>query len=124
MGFKGTPPTGPDFCLGDWIYRFHIPNVPEHAQRQVYQSFHTDFSAPARARDGSFDNTKDRWAFNDDKSLSLWSYVEAMPDYGIDAPTYSEDRYHVLIKDPDSFVLFNGDGSLIMVYTRVSVIRE
>ena len=41
-----------------------------------------------------------------------------MPEYGIEQPTYSEDCYHVLIKSGEEFVLFNGDGSLVMVYAR------
>ena len=43
-----------------------------------------------------------------------------MPEYGIDEPTYSEDRYHVLVKDDAFFVLFNGDGSLVMVYEKTA----
>lgn len=106
--------------IGDWTYRYHVPTGLADKTACVSIGFHPDGTAPNRAADGSFDNPKDRWAFNEDKSLSLWSYVEPMPEYGIDEPTYSEDRYHVLVKDDAFFVLFNGDGSLVMVYEKAA----
>jgi hypothetical protein len=83
-----------------------------------YQTFRDDGSSSSKAMDGSWENTKDRWKLNSNLSFSLWSYVDAMPEYGIDEPTYSEESYHVLIKNQNEFVLFNGDGSLLMVYSR------
>jgi len=83
-------------------------------------SFHADGTAPAKAVDGTWDNPKDYWQFNADHSFSELSYVEAMPEYGLDEPTYSEDRYHVLKNGEGEFVLFNGDGSLILIFSRAA----
>ena len=118
LGFTGSEPTNAEFCLGDWKCSFFQPHLPEKFKPFTYQSFRSDGSAPAKAIDGSFDNPKDRWVLNDDIGFSLWTYVEPMPEYGIEEPTFSEDRYHVLIKDQNQFVLFNGDGSIVMVYER------
>jgi hypothetical protein len=118
LGFKGEPPTGPTVFVGDWICRIGNPYSIATEPPMSYQTFRPDGSSSARAMDGSWENTKDRWKLNGDLSLSLWSYVEAMPEYGIDEPTYSEERYHVLVKTQNEFVLFNGDGSLILVYSR------
>lgn len=119
LKFKGDKPAGPEAFLGSWAVRFGNPYSIEAAPVTSYQSFLEDGAAPARAADASWKNLKDRWKFNDDGSFSLWAYVEPMPEYGIDESTYSEERYHVLMKNSDEFVLFNGDASLIQVYTRV-----
>lgn len=118
LGFKGAPPTRAEAFLGDWLYRFHWRHDTRNTTPTARQSFQKDGYAPAKALDGSFENPKDRWVLNEDMSLSIWSHVDAMPDYGIPEPTYSEDRYHVLLNGPDTFVLFNGDGSIIMIYER------
>jgi len=118
LGFTGSAPANAEFCLGDWTCSLFQPFAPEKYKAFTYQSFRSDGSAPARAVDGSFDTPKDRWALNDDIGFSLWAYVEPMPEYGIKEPTFSEDRYHVLIKDQNEFVLFNGDGSIVLVYSR------
>ena len=47
-----------------------------------------------------------------------------MPKYGKPEPTYSEDRYHILFNDEDEFVLFNGDGNVILVYEKSSRGRD
>ncbi len=70
--------------------------------------------------DGSSERPLDKWRLNDDGSFSEWYYVEAMPDYGIEEPGYSEERYHVLFRDADTFIQFNGDGSLIKLYVRIT----
>lgn len=119
LKFKGEKPASPEALLGDWVVRFGNPYSISAAPVTSYQSFLEDGAAPAKAADGSWQSVKDRWKFNDDGSFSLWAYVDPMPEYGIDEPTYSEERYHVLMKNSDEFVLFNGDGSLIQVYTRV-----
>lgn len=119
LKFKGEKPPGLEVFLGNWVCRFGNPYSIEGAPVTSYQSFLQDGSATEKAVDGSWQNLKDRWKFNDDGSFSLWSYVEPMPEYGIDKPTYSEERYHVLMKHSDEFALFNGDGSLIKVYTKV-----
>lgn len=118
LGFKGEPPSGPAVFIGDWVCRTGNPYSIATEPLVSYQTFRADGSSLARAMDGSWENMKDRWELNSNRSFSLWSYVDAMPDYGIDEPTYSEERYHVLVKNQDEFVLFNGDGSLLMIYSR------
>ncbi len=118
LDFKGEEPTDRNVFFGDWVCRFGNPYSIGASLPTSYQSFDPDGNAPAKAIDGTWQNLKDRWALNSDHSFSLWSYVEPMPEYGIDEPTYSEERYHVLMKSTEEFVLFNGDGSLILIYTR------
>jgi hypothetical protein len=118
LGFRGTRPADGTFALGDWVWRYHWRHAPEKSEPVSEQSYNADGSAPAKALDGSYDNPKDRWVFNEDRTLSRWSYVDPMPEYGIDEPTYSEDRFHVLVRDADTFALFNADGSVIMVHER------
>lgn len=112
LKFKGMAPKDRKSFFGDWVCQ--IENSPPKS----YQSFSSNGDAQSRAVDGSWQSLKDKWEFNEDHSFSLWSYVEPMPEYGINEPTYSEERYHVLIKNEEAFVLFNGDGSLILVYTK------
>lgn len=119
LNFRGQTPTDAVFFIGDWTCTYSSnfaswDNLPP----DVFRSFFADGAAPGRAVDGTWDQPKDRWKFNEDKSFSDWTYIDPMPEYGIDKPTFSEDRYHVLIRSPDKFVLFNGDGSLIMIYSR------
>ena len=118
LGSIGSEPTNAEFFLGDWKCGSLHPSLPEKFKPSTYQSFRSDGSAPEKAIDGSFDNPKDRWVLNDDIGFSLFTYVEPMPEYGIDEPTFCEDRYHVLIEHQNRFVLFNGDGSIVRVYER------
>ncbi len=113
VGFTGTPPKGASDFLGDWTYRFLSKTEPF-----AYKRFHADGRAPGKAVDGSFDNPNDRWRLNEDGSFSDWYYIEPMPEYGIEEAGHGEERYHVLFRDADTFILFNGDGSLIMIYER------
>jgi len=117
IGFLGSRALDTSAFVGEWQYRFVGPGTDD-APWLALTSLSQDGSARSTAADGSFDNDTDRWAFNEDGSFSHWTYVDAMPEYGLREPTYSEDRYHVLFKDEHSFVLFNGDGSLIEYYER------
>lgn len=119
LGFTGSKPNDVNVFLGDWKCSMK-PYLEGHSEPKYYQRFLSNGSAPVKACDGSYDNPKDKWKFNDDKSFSLCTYVEAMPEYGIEKPTYQEDCYHALIKDKNEFILFNGDGSLILLYKRVN----
>lgn len=118
LGFKGEPPSNTTVFIGDWICRTGNPYSISTEPLTSYQTFRADGISSSRAMDGSWENTRDRWELNRNHSFSLWSYVEAMPEYGIEEPTYSEERYHVLMKNKDEFVLFNGDGSLLKIYSR------
>lgn len=118
LGFKGEPPSGPAVFVGDWVRRTGNPHSIATKPLMSYQTFRADGSSSSKAMDGNWENTRDRWELNSNRSLSLRSYIDAMPEYGIDEPTYSEERYHVLVKNRDEFVLFNGDGSLLMIYSR------
>lgn len=120
FGIAGTTPTDASPFLGDWTYRHYWRHDPGATEPSGHHSFAADGAAPNRARDGSFDNPHDRWSFNEDGTLSLWLHTGTMPEYGIDQPTYSEDRFHVLLTGPDDFVLFNGDGSVILLYRRAA----
>jgi len=80
--------------------------------------------APCKALDSSYDNPQDRWVFHEDKSLSIWTYINPMPEYGIDEPTYQEDRFHALKMNEKKFVLFNGDASIIMIFAKFNVAGE
>jgi hypothetical protein len=84
-------------------------------------TFGADGALRSTALNGRYDNTRDQWEFRPGPpaNVSLWSWYDAVPEYGLDTPGRSEDRYHVLMKDPAGFVLFNGDGSIVMVYEPV-----
>ena len=106
VGFDGHPPADASAFLGNWTYRF-----VGKAEPFAYKSFHADGSAPGKAVDGSFDSPKDKWKLNEDGSFSDWYYYEANPEYDLEAG-YGEEAYHVLFKDADTFVLFNGMAAL------------
>jgi hypothetical protein len=115
LKFRGENPTDPSFFIGDWKYCFGLPqNSPVFA----YQSFFVNGDAPERAADGSWNEPKNRWTFNEDRSFSLWTLLEPMPEFDIVEPTSPEERYHVLLKGHGEFVLFNDDGSVVKVYAR------
>ena len=120
LDFTGTSPMDAKQFLGSWRYKHHWTHDPDNPNPTAYQDLLAGGLAPSKAIDGSFENPNDRWQLNEDMSLSIWSFVEAMPDYGIPEPTYSEDRYYALFEGDDRFVLFNGDGSIIIDYERTS----
>jgi hypothetical protein len=115
LDFKGVTPTDRAFFIGDWTYRF---TSQDNSPAFAYQSFLANGAAPAKAVDGTWDQKENRWEFNDDRSFSLLYYTQAMPEYGVEKSTYSEERFHVLLKSRDEFVLFNEDGSVIIIYAR------
>ena len=118
LGWQGAQPVSGRFAHGDWTYRHHWRHDPDNPAPTAHQELRADGTAPSRAVDGSFEAPNDRWVFNDDASLSLWFYADPMPEYGLDEPSYTEERFHVLIRDADCFALFNGDGSIIKIYER------
>jgi len=117
IGFSGYHASNAAAFLGAWQWRF-VGLGSDSAPWFAVNNLGQDGSARSTATDGSFDNDKDRWAFNEDGSFSYWTYADEMPEYGILEPSYSEDRYHVLFKDENAFVLFNGDGSVIEYHER------
>jgi hypothetical protein len=114
LKFKGEQPKDRNIFLGDWVCRFG------DSEPKSFQSFTPDGNTSSKAVDGTWESKKDRWELNTDLSFSLWAYTEPMPEYGINEPTYSEERYHVLIKSKNEFVLFSGDGSSILVYSKAN----
>lgn len=114
VGFSGSRPTDARAFFGVW--QCHYVGV---GGGQKTKKLDESGLAQSIAEDGTYENLDDRWVFNEDGSFSYWSYVDAMPEYGLLEPTYSEDRYHPLFRDCDAFVLFNGDGSLIELHERV-----
>lgn len=119
LGFEGHTPSDSAYFVGSWTCTFrHDFKTWDDSSPNLVRSFHADGAAPAKAIDRSWEGPKDRWKFNDDQSFSEWTYGDPMPEFDIDEPTYTENRFHVLMRSPDAFVLFNGDGSLILIYLR------
>jgi len=111
----GERPPSADFFIGDWTMAF-FDGRGRAPHEQI--RFNEDGSAPCKALDGSYDNPKDGWEFHNDCTVSLWTHIDPMPQYGINEPTYEENRYHALKGGENRFVLINGDGSIVMIFER------
>ncbi len=119
LKFKGEAPASQNVFLGDWVCRLVNLSSPDVSRLWSHTSFYPDGNASSKGADGRRTSLKDRWKFNSDHSFSLWIYSDPMPEYGLNEPTYTEERYHVLMKSADEFILFNGDASLVFIYSRV-----
>lgn len=118
LDFIGFTPEEPSFFVGDWTSC--LKSIPDKTKTEIVSKhrFFQDGRLHTKDADESFEARNDRWVFNSAESISIWQYVEAMPEYGIEEPTYSEDLYNVICKNNDEFALFNADGSIIFIYTR------
>ena len=114
-----TPNKFSEFC-GTWIGDL-VPASGQTAGGTLRKkiTINPDGLAPSKSLESDWECPKDKWQLNENGSLSQWSYVEPMPEYGIDEPTYEEECLHVLFISKDVFVTFNGDASLVFRYTRV-----
>lgn len=119
MKFTGQYPTGPDAFIGDWVCTIN-PNSGDDVKPAYYQSFNQDGTAPTKAINGSWESSNDKWKYNQNNTLNLSKFVGSTQQFGMgQQPTYSEINYLALIKSPDELVLFNGDGTLILLFTRL-----
>ncbi|MBL3574913.1 hypothetical protein JMK10_15285 [Rhodovulum sulfidophilum] len=115
ISFVGSAPESSHAFLGDWVCRLQSIN----AEPLEYRSFFEDGRSPGKMVDGTSESPNDQWKLNEDGSFSEIAFIEVMPEFDMDEPSFDEQRYHVLFRDKDTFVLFNGDGSLIKFYERV-----
>jgi hypothetical protein len=59
-----------------------------------------------------------KWRLNGDGTFSLLTLCPAAPEFGIDQPQLDEDRRHVAALADGRLVMWNGDGSLLLVLSR------
>ncbi len=55
------------------------------------------------------------WRLNPDATFSLLTWCPPQPEYGIDDPQLDEDRRHVAALADGRVVMWNGDGSLVLM---------
>lgn len=59
-----------------------------------------------------------QWRLNGDGTFSLLTWCPPDPEFGIDEPQLDEDRRHVAALADGRLVMWNGDGSLLVVLSR------
>lgn len=62
----------------------------------------------------------DKWRIEDAEAMVVTTWCPPMPDYGIEDGFYSEEAFHCAVLASGGFVRWNGDGSLVQLFTRVT----
>lgn len=65
-------------------------------------------------------STRNEWRLNGDGTFSLMVWCEALPEDGLPLPTLEEIRMHAAALENGKLLLWNGDGSLVMLLSRAA----
>lgn len=116
LGSRLTELTCAEVMLGDWDRTCpRLPNRP--AQRFCYFADGT-FAAPYDA-EGS---PRGRWGVEHGVYTEI-TWGAPSPEYGIDEGTWNPSAYHCAATESGAIVIWNGDGSLLLLLTRPAASR-
>lgn len=113
LGAKLKELDSAESLLGDWNRTFpRIPNAS--AERFSYFADGT-FSAPYDS-EGS---PRGFWTVEDGVYTET-TWGEPIPEYDIHEGTWNPTTYHCAVTDAGEVVIWNGDGSLVLLLTRLT----
>jgi hypothetical protein len=116
VGEVGTGLTSREQLIGDWTARF-VGMHGETLGKPIVYRLRPDGQAIIEM-EGQPPSTRNEWRLNADGTFSLMVWCDAMPKYGLLEPTLEEGRMHAVALESGSFVLWNGDGSLVILLSR------
>jgi hypothetical protein len=119
VGMRGQPVTGPDELVGSWDVAADTSLGELPPKPMFVYHLHTDGSSVVEttAGDRMHRNTGE-WRLNSDGTFSLLTWCPPDPEFGIDKPQLDEERNFVAALADGRLVMWNGDGSLLLVLSR------
>ncbi len=104
----------PETLLGEWERASpHLAGTP--SQRFCYLADGT-FESPY----DSEDSPRGQWQVEPGRYTET-TWCQPMPEYGIDEGTWNPETYHCAVTDSGDVVIWNGDGSLLLLMKRPAV---
>jgi hypothetical protein len=113
VGAEGAAPASAEFFVGKWLMHFVGTGVP--SPTRVYRLLPDGRVVIETLRQPP--SNRDKWQLNADGTFSLSTWCQAMPEYGLPHPSYEVERFHAAVFPDGRFVLWNGDGSLVMLFS-------
>lgn len=111
LGCGLTALESPEALLGDWNRTF--PQLPKQASQQFSYFADGTFAAP----DDTESSPRGRWTV-EHGTYTETTWCAPVPEYGINEGTWNPSTYHAAVTPAGAIVLWNGDGSLLMLLTR------
>jgi hypothetical protein len=119
VGMRGQPVTRPDELVGSWEVAADtslgkLPPKPLF----VYHLREDGSSIIETTAGGGTHRNTGEWRLNRDGTFSLLTWCQPDPEFGIDKPQLDEERSFVAALADGRLVMWNGDGSLLLVLSR------
>jgi hypothetical protein len=102
----------PDLLIGKWQHS--APQSPNFKPKTI--SFYPD--GTFQIANSRSDGPKSKWQVTADTyTQTIW--CPPMPEYGVDEGCWTQDVFHCAMIDRDRLILWNGDGSVVWLFTRI-----
>jgi hypothetical protein len=122
VGMRGQPITRPDELVGSWDVAAdtsfgELPPKPMFVYHLRADGSSIVETTVGGGTGGTHRDTGE-WRLNRDGTFSLLTWCPPAPEFGIDEPQLEEDRRHVAALADGRLVMWNGDGSSLLVLSR------
>jgi len=114
-GGSGRPVADRSELVGEWV-----GSALSTGKAIFAYGFRDDGTATFGSADGSWPAAEGEWRLNADGALSLLEPCAYDAEFGIEDSQLVEERRHLAALDDGRFVMWNGDGSLVIVLSRRS----
>ena len=114
VGGTGQPVTSEEQLVGSWDVVVVGPAGPLPGPAFVYR-LGGEGDSVVEVVGQSEKPSAGEWRLNPDATFSLLTWCPPDPEFGIDDPQLDEDRRHVAALADGRVVMWNGDGSLVLL---------
>jgi hypothetical protein len=114
LGGTGQPVTSQEQLVGSWDVVVVGPAGPLPGPTFVYR-LGGDGNSVVEVVGQSGTLSAGEWRLNPDATFSLLTWCPPEPEFGIDDPQLDEDRRYVAALADGRVVMWNGDGSLVLL---------
>jgi hypothetical protein len=116
IGMQGQAVTSRDELVGSWDVAVDTSFGKVPPEPMFVYHLRTDGSSVIETTaGGKTHQDTGKWRLNDDGMFSLLTWCPPAPEFGIDEPQLDEDRRHVAALTDGRLVMWNGDGSFLLV---------
>lgn len=114
VGVPGQPVNDGRQLVGVWDVYFVWLDGPQGEPMFVYR-LDKGGTATVKATDSQDAPSSGEWRLNQDGTFSLLTWCPADPEFGIPEPQLDEDRRHIAALPEGRLVVWNGDGSSVLL---------
>jgi hypothetical protein len=119
VGMPGQAVTGRDELIGSWDVAADTSFGKRQPEPRFVYHLRADESCVIEtSAGGKTHQDTGKWRLNGDGTFSLLTRCAPAPEYGINESQLDEDRRHVAALAGGRLVMWNGDGSLLLILSR------